>query len=432
MNKYYKDIINNIGNTYNYFINISTDENLSIFNIELGEFAQIKLKLKNIKQNRDKVLEEITRQSEIILLDIKKHESGYLLTLYINNKEERYKVSLFCEDMDCDIQFWDYSKIKISEDENKDNYRVLLAVKEAKNLLMKRKLFDENALNYKERNLVKNAVLIIILSLLQLKEQYNDSSYLDSEDLFKNKDENIEREALQQALQVIEFYIGKIKEAQAIKEKIEYYLNNPKKLMGNRNDNNSKKDQKNISNYQNHCYYYQSIYRIYSDFSIAIENSCKEFECKYKTPNTKFAIDINDYIQNKIIPILKQNGFEGEYPCFVYKDCKKIYIISFQIMPNKVVIKYDDKNIDTRKIRALLENIDYKEIKPEDFCVYLTSECLDSDAIGECVSQFIEDLKVYKQIEFNEYDDNIINKPYESKAGILERILFRFKKQKNQ
>ena len=62
MNKYYKDIINNIGNTYNYFINISTDENLSIFNIELGEFAQIKLKLKNIKQNRDKVLEEITRQ----------------------------------------------------------------------------------------------------------------------------------------------------------------------------------------------------------------------------------------------------------------------------------------------------------------------------------------------------------------------------------
>ena len=29
-------------------------------------------------------------------------------------------------------------------------------------------------------------------------------------------------------------------------------------------------------------------------------------------------------------------------------------------------------------------------------------------------------------------DDNIINKPYESKAGILERILFRFKKQKNQ
>ena len=71
MNKYYKDIINNIGNTYNYFINISTDENLSIFNIELGEFAQIKLKLKNIKQNSDKVLEEITRQSEIILLDIK-------------------------------------------------------------------------------------------------------------------------------------------------------------------------------------------------------------------------------------------------------------------------------------------------------------------------------------------------------------------------
>ena len=49
--------------------------------------------------------------------------------IYINNKELRYKVVLYCEDIICRIRFWDYSKINISEDENKDNYRVLLAVK---------------------------------------------------------------------------------------------------------------------------------------------------------------------------------------------------------------------------------------------------------------------------------------------------------------
>ncbi len=132
MNKYYEEIINTIGNTYNHFIDVSINKDLSIFNIELGEFAQIKLELINIQQNKDKVLEEINKQSEIILLDVKKVDKGYEIPLYINNKELRYKVVLYCEDIICRIRFWDYSKINISEDENKDNYRVLLAVKEAK------------------------------------------------------------------------------------------------------------------------------------------------------------------------------------------------------------------------------------------------------------------------------------------------------------
>ena len=87
MNKYYEEIINTIGNTYNHFIDVSINKDLSIFNIELGEFAQIKLELINIQQNKDKVLEEINKQSEIILLDVKKVDKGYEIPLYINNKE---------------------------------------------------------------------------------------------------------------------------------------------------------------------------------------------------------------------------------------------------------------------------------------------------------------------------------------------------------
>ena len=113
MNKYYEEIINTIGNTYNHFIDVSINKDLSIFNIELGEFAQIKLELINIQQNKDKVLEEINKQSEIILLDVKKVDKGYEIPLYINNKELRYKVVLYCEDIICRIIFWDYRKINI-------------------------------------------------------------------------------------------------------------------------------------------------------------------------------------------------------------------------------------------------------------------------------------------------------------------------------
>ena len=432
MNKYYEEIINTIGNTYNHFIDISINKDLSIFNIELGEFAQIKLELINIQQNKDKVLEEINKQSEIILLDVKKVDKGYEIPLYINNKELRYKVVLYCEDIICRIRFWDYSKINISEDENKDNYRVLLAVKEAKNILMKYKIFGDNGLNYIERELIKYALLILILNLLQLEKQYNQEFSLDKEDLLKTNDINIEKIELEQALKALEFYKDKVKGIDKIKEEIVIYLNNLKALVKNDNNYNLKQYKENRYNYPNHCYYYQPIYRIYSDFSIAIKNACKDFEDKHQFPNTKFATNINNYIQNKIIPILKLNEFEGEYPYFIYKDYKKIYIISFEIKENKVVIKYDDKDKSNLKIKSLLENIDYREMKPEDFCVYLTSECLDKESVGDCINQFIDDLRLHKQVEFDQYDDNIIDKPYKKKISILEKIISKFKKEKNK
>ena len=243
MNKYYEEIINTIGNTYNHFIDVSINKDLSIFNIELGEFAQIKLELINIQQNKDKVLEEINKQSEIILLDVKKVDKGYEIPLYINNKELRYKVVLYCEDIICRIRFWDYSKINISEDENKDNYRVLLAVKEAKNILMKYKIFGDNGLNYIERELIKYALLILILNLLQLEKQYNQEFSLDKEDLLKTNDINIEKIELEQALKALEFYRDKVKGIDEIKEEIVIYLNNLKALGKNDNNYNLKQEQ---------------------------------------------------------------------------------------------------------------------------------------------------------------------------------------------
>ncbi len=69
-------------------------------------------------------------------------------------------------------------------------------------------------------------------------------------------------------------------------------------------------------------------------------------------------------------------------------------------------------------------------MKPEDFCVYLTSECLDKESVGDCINQFIDDLRLHKQVEFDQYDDNIIDKPYKKKISILEKIISKFKRKK--
>ena len=76
---------------------------------------------------------------------------------------------------------------------------------------MKYKIFGDNGLNYIERELIKYALLILILNLLQLEKQYNQEFSLDKEDLLKTNDINIEKIELEQALKALEFYRDKVK-----------------------------------------------------------------------------------------------------------------------------------------------------------------------------------------------------------------------------
>ena len=225
MNKTHKKIINKIGNTYKNYINISLDNEAGILNLKLDKFANIELKLKNATQNIDESLKEFVNElSTSSFIQIKEVPNGYLISSFIGSKKGSQKITAFCEDIDFNTEFYDYSQIKISEDENIDNYRVRLGVKQARNLLSKHALLGDENLNDIEKNLLKYAMLIAILNSAQDDETYDMESICSIYDLFLKYDNNYEKiEFLEQALKATESYAGKIQEIDDIKNILESY-----------------------------------------------------------------------------------------------------------------------------------------------------------------------------------------------------------------
>ena len=204
-------------------INISLDNEAGILNLKLDKFANIELKLKNATQNIDESLKEFVNElSTSSFIQIKEVPNGYLISSFIGSKKGSQKITAFCEDIDFNIEFYDYSKIKISEDENIDNYRVRLGVKQVRNLLSKHALLGDENLNDIEKELIKYAMLIAILNSAQDDETYDMESICSIYDLFLKYDNNYEKiEFLEQALKATESYAGKIQEIDEIKNIIE-------------------------------------------------------------------------------------------------------------------------------------------------------------------------------------------------------------------
>ena len=360
MNKTHKKIINKIGNTYKNYINISLDNEVGILNLKLDKFANIELKLKNA----------------------------------------------FCEDIDFNIEFYDYSKINISENENIDNYRVRLGVKQVRNLLSKHALLGDENLNDIEKELIKYAMLIAILNSAQDDETYDMESICSIYDLFLKYDNNYEKiEFLEQALKATESYAGKIQEIDEIKNIIEEYIEIQHELDKNtKNTKNFNFDefQKKIKKYQEKCYYYKPLYKVYADFTLEVKKACKDFKNPTKTLETDYSISIRNYIDSQVIPVLKQSGFEGEYPYFTYKSHKKLYTLGFEINSNKTLVKYDDRKINSKKIINLLKNVEPRDINIEDVGVYLVDKCSDIVDIARSVNEFLEELKIQKISEYGQ------------------------------
>ncbi|MGN1033933.1 MAG: hypothetical protein ACI4PU_10690 [Intestinibacter sp.] len=82
MKKNYQKILNNIGDTYKQYIDISLEESdLTTVNINLDEFAHIELKLKNSTKDIDESLDkELKDLSSMSLVEIKEVQNGYLLS----------------------------------------------------------------------------------------------------------------------------------------------------------------------------------------------------------------------------------------------------------------------------------------------------------------------------------------------------------------
>lgn len=407
MNKTHKKIINKIGNTYKNYINISLDNEAGILNLKLDKFANIELKLKNATQNIDEGLKEFVNElSTSSFIQIKKVPNGYLISSFIGSKKGSQKITAFCEDIDFNIEFYDYSKIKISEDENIDNYRVRLGVKQVRNLLSKHALLGDENLNDIEKELIKYAMLIAILNSAQDDETYDMESICSIYDLFLKYDNNYEKiEFLEQALKATESYAGKIQEIDEIKNIIEEYIEIQHELDKNTKNTknfNFEEFQKKIKKYQEKCYYYKPLYKVYADFTLEVKKACKDFKNPTKTLETDYSISIRNYIDSQVIPVLKQSGFEGEYPYFTHKSHKKLYTLGFEINSNKTLVKYDDRKINSKKIVNLLKNVEPRDINIEDVGVYLVDKCSDIVDIARSVNEFLEELKIQKISEYGQ------------------------------
>ena len=332
--------------------------------------------------------------------------NGYLISSFIGSKKGSQKITAFCEDIDFNTEFYDYSQIKISEDENIDNYRVRLGVKQARNLLSKHALLGDENLNDIEKNLLKYAMLIAILNSAQDDETYDMESICSIYDLFLKYDNNYEKiEFLEQALKATESYAGKIQEIDEIKNIIEEYIEIQHELDKNtKNTKNFNFDefQKKIKKYQEKCYYYKPLYKVYADFTLEVKKACKDFKNPTKTLETDYSISIRNYIDSQVIPVLKQSGFEGEYPYFTYKSHKKLYTLGFEINSNKTLVKYDDRKINSKKIINLLKNVEPRDINIEDVGVYLVDKCSDIVDIARSVNEFLEELKIQKISEYGQ------------------------------
>lgn len=369
------------------YINISLEENrLPIVDIILDEFAHIKLQLKNATKDIGGDLDREARKlSSVSFLEIKEVEGGYLFSILLGNKRKKERYIYFCEDVEFCMEFYDYSKIEISEREIIDNYRVVLAVKESRNLLEKHALLGDEGLNEKEKALIKNAMMIVLLNSSQFYEVYNEKSICNIYDLFLKYDDKYEKkEFLEAALEVCKIYEGEIEEIEELQNIIKSYLDIQAEL--DKNIKNTKSFdleslQKDIEKYQDKCYYYKPMYKIYADFSINLKKACEGFEDRNQTEKTQFSIDMEKYIHEKI-----------------------------------------------------LQNIDYREIRLIDIDEGFVADCKNKEEIDICIEDLLEDLEIHKDMaqlrqeirEILEAEDDV--EENQNNDGFINKIFSIFKK----
>ena len=255
------EIINNISEIYRDSINISHRSNKLkiIVNIDLDDYAKITLNLKNILDNNisEEIESEVNEALEIDPMYIKKLANGYLFSTNGNLKMNNSKKVYICEDIDFEIQLYDYSKINILEDDIVDEYRIVLSIQEAKNLLRKHGVLGNGYLNEKEKNLIKYAMFIVLLNSSQEYETSGYCSICNIYDIFlqyKNKYEK--KEFLEESIRVCSLYENDIVQMKEIKQKIEMYLNEKIDLDTDKNSTRRfdfNKFLESIKSYQENC-----------------------------------------------------------------------------------------------------------------------------------------------------------------------------------
>lgn len=388
----YIEIVNGITDYYKESINLLDKEGKGkVIIITLEKFGLIRVVLKNTSKEKIYYNSENYKAIENGPVQISKIESGYLVASIGEYNNEPVVFTYECDEIDFELDLYNYSNLKINKKYIKDDYRVKLGNKIAHNLLMKHATLGDEFLNEKEKNILPVAMWIAILDSSQKFIDLPD--YNKIFDLFIQYNGKYEKEEfLQKAIQIENDYED-IKEVRKVCKIMQNCLDNLQ--FSSDRDNYSKMEEKLID----HLSFWNSlepVYRVYTDFTNYMKEACESFE----TNNSNENIEIENYIKNKVGSKLVKVGFEEEFPFYRIKTEEKIYVLEFEIVNNrKVNIKMLQEILDEScELIELLNMMDYGYLKPEDINRWDEEICKTKEDIDEEVEIILDCLLVDKTL----------------------------------
>ncbi|WP_434798253.1 hypothetical protein [Terrisporobacter vanillatitrophus] len=392
MREKYIEIVNGITDYYKESINLLDKEGKGkVIIITLEKFGLIRVVLKNTSKEKIYYNSENYKAIENGPVQISKIESGYLVASIGEYNNEPVVFTYECDEIDFELDLYNYSNLKINKKYIKDDYRVKLGNKIAHNLLMKHATLGDEFLNEKEKNILPVAMWIAILDSSQKFIDLPD--YNKIFDLFIQYNGKYEKEEfLQKAIQIENDYED-IKEVRKVCKIMQNCLDNLQ--FSSDRDNYSKMEEKLID----HLSFWNSlepVYRVYTDFTNYMKEACESFE----TNNSNENIEIENYIKNKVGSKLVKVGFEEEFPFYRIKTEEKIYVLEFEIVNNrKVNIKMLQEILDEScELIELLNMMDYGYLKPEDINRWDEEICKTKEDIDEEVEIILDCLLVDKTL----------------------------------
>ncbi len=392
MREKYIDIVNDITYYYKESVNLLFEEEKSkIITITLVDFGHIRVYLRNASKEKIYYDSENYEAIENGPVQIRKIEIGYSVASIGEYNNEPVVFTYECEEVDFELDLYNYSNIKINKKYIKHDYRVKLGNKIAHNLLMKHATLGYEFLNEKEKNILPVAMWISILDSSQKFIGLPD--YNKIFDLFIQYNGKYEKEEfLQKAIQIENDYED-IKEVKKVCKIMKNGLDN---LQVSLDKNDYLKMEEKLINHLSFWNSLEPVYKVYTDFTNYMKEACESFE----TNNLNQNIEIENYIKNKVGSKLVKVGFEEEFPFYRIKTEEKIYVLEFDIINNqKVNIKILQEILDeSPELVELLNMMDYKYLKPEDIDGWDEEICKTKEDIDEEVEIILDCLLVDKTL----------------------------------
>ena len=384
-------LVNNITNCYKESISILPKEkNDRIISIKLNNFGLIKLTLKN--DNREKIYYD-SENYELVNdgpIQIYKQDKGYLVACRGEYNEESVIFTYDCEEIEYSLELYDYASIKVYDKEIICDYRIKLGAKIAYNLLMKHAVLGDEGLNEREIDAIPMAMWIALMDFSRDVENTGAPIICKASDIFLQYNNRYEKEEfLREACKITNLYEGN-EEVRIVCDIMKEGL---EKLIKSKEKSTYSDIKESLSEHINQWDYKSQAYQIYVYFTNFLINACKDFDMEEKTEETQ----LEKYIKEEVVPLLKKKGFNGNYPTLRMKTEDKLYIINFE-KDKDLIINFSDELLENKDIKILLKTMHYEDIKIEDTIAWDVYNCNSEDVIDDEIETILDTIVVDKSM----------------------------------